>query len=412
MEIKNPLIAMKIPSIFKVQSWKLDVLLLCFCIAFAGGLQAAGPTPLKDAVFSGNATMSANSTLNLTGGNVTYSADVTRLGSVIDLGTADVSGNLSWSALSKNGSSILHLADMPASFSGAGGKALKVNSGATAIEFVATGSGISWSSAPDTETANGTAGDVAYDSGHFYVCIASNSWLRTALTTWSVTPESLASLAGWWKASDFDATADTTEITTWSDSSGASLTASSLGGNGTYPTVARNALNTSMTAVTVTSDRGLQVTWAPASTGNWTVMAVINFTANGTTENDFFAYGDGVSNGMRLGRKTSGGVGTLVYPNVGAYDTTGTLSTGAWHTIIVTCDSGTETWYLDGAALTWGSTPGAQSGTTTTIKLLEGNNNANYLGILQCAEIAVFDDGIDSTTATNLTEYATTRYGL
>jgi hypothetical protein len=384
-----------------------DVLLLCLCIAFAPSLQAAGPTPLKDAALSGNTTLSGNLTLS-----VNSTLDLSTANATLLLPASVVTGNLTWDRISKAGSSILHLADMPASYSGAGGKALKVNSGATAIEFVATGSGISWSSAPATETANGTAGDVAYDSGHLYVCIASNSWLRTALTTWSFTPESLASLAGWWKASSFDAVADTTEITTWSDSSGASLTASSLGGNGTYPTVARNALNTSMTAVTVNSDRGLQVTWAPASTGNWTVMGVIKFTGNGTTENDFFAYGDGVSTGMRLGRKTSGGVGTLAYPNVGAYDTTGTLSTGAWHTIIVTCDSGTETWYLDGAALTWGSTPGAQSGTTTTIKLLEGNNNADYLGILQCAEIAVFDDGIDSTTATNLTEYATTRYGL
>ncbi len=38
--------------------------------------------------------------------------------------------------------------------------------------------------APAATTSAGTAGQVAYDTGFFYVCIATNTWRRTALSTW------------------------------------------------------------------------------------------------------------------------------------------------------------------------------------------------------------------------------------
>lgn len=39
-------------------------------------------------------------------------------------------------------------------------------------------------SAPATATSTGTAGSIAYDSSYFYVCTATNTWKRTALSTW------------------------------------------------------------------------------------------------------------------------------------------------------------------------------------------------------------------------------------
>lgn len=39
-------------------------------------------------------------------------------------------------------------------------------------------------SVPASASASGTAGQVAYDSSFFYVCVATNTWVRTALTTW------------------------------------------------------------------------------------------------------------------------------------------------------------------------------------------------------------------------------------
>ena len=38
--------------------------------------------------------------------------------------------------------------------------------------------------APATATSSGLKGTVAYDNTHFYVCIASNTWVRTTLAPW------------------------------------------------------------------------------------------------------------------------------------------------------------------------------------------------------------------------------------
>jgi hypothetical protein len=38
--------------------------------------------------------------------------------------------------------------------------------------------------APTSATATGTAGDVRYDSSFIYVCTATNTWVRSLLTTW------------------------------------------------------------------------------------------------------------------------------------------------------------------------------------------------------------------------------------
>lgn len=43
---------------------------------------------------------------------------------------------------------------------------------------------IQWSAVPATAGAAGTAGQVAYESGYLYVCVATNTWLRVAIVTW------------------------------------------------------------------------------------------------------------------------------------------------------------------------------------------------------------------------------------
>jgi hypothetical protein len=40
-----------------------------------------------------------------------------------------------------------------------------------------------WVSAPATATSTGVAGQKAYDSGFMYICVATNTWKRTLLTT-------------------------------------------------------------------------------------------------------------------------------------------------------------------------------------------------------------------------------------
>lgn len=63
--------------------------------------------------------------------------------------------------------------------------------GGTSGQFLSTdGTGnLSWSeiassSAPATASSTGTAGQIAYDSTHIYVCIATNSWIRASAAAW------------------------------------------------------------------------------------------------------------------------------------------------------------------------------------------------------------------------------------
>jgi len=55
-----------------------------------------------------------------------------------------------------------------------------------AWELVAPSGGLSWSSVPASATASGTAGQIAYDGSYFYVASATNTWVRAALSTWTV----------------------------------------------------------------------------------------------------------------------------------------------------------------------------------------------------------------------------------
>jgi len=43
---------------------------------------------------------------------------------------------------------------------------------------------ITLTSAPSTASSTGVAGQIAYDSGHVYICVATNTWKRATLSTW------------------------------------------------------------------------------------------------------------------------------------------------------------------------------------------------------------------------------------
>jgi hypothetical protein len=47
------------------------------------------------------------------------------------------------------------------------------------------GGSFSWSTAPASPSATASAGALAYDSSYFYVAVATNSWRRAALSTWT-----------------------------------------------------------------------------------------------------------------------------------------------------------------------------------------------------------------------------------
>jgi hypothetical protein len=49
---------------------------------------------------------------------------------------------------------------------------------------ISGGEGFAWSSIPNSPTATGTAGQMAYADNYLYVCVAPNTWKRTILATW------------------------------------------------------------------------------------------------------------------------------------------------------------------------------------------------------------------------------------
>lgn len=44
--------------------------------------------------------------------------------------------------------------------------------------------GIVATSAPASASASGTPGQIAYDASYVYVCVATNTWKRVAISTW------------------------------------------------------------------------------------------------------------------------------------------------------------------------------------------------------------------------------------
>lgn len=46
------------------------------------------------------------------------------------------------------------------------------------------GKKLEWVAAPTTASDTGTPGQVAYDSSYFYVCVSTDTWVRTLLETW------------------------------------------------------------------------------------------------------------------------------------------------------------------------------------------------------------------------------------
>ena len=42
---------------------------------------------------------------------------------------------------------------------------------------------------PASASSDGVAGDIAYDSDYLYICIASDTWKRVAISTWVTVEE-------------------------------------------------------------------------------------------------------------------------------------------------------------------------------------------------------------------------------
>lgn len=64
------------------------------------------------------------------------------------------------------------------------GHKVNVNGSVNATNVLAGGVDLGWVSPPATATSTGVAGQKAYDANYLYICTATNTWRRTALSSW------------------------------------------------------------------------------------------------------------------------------------------------------------------------------------------------------------------------------------
>jgi hypothetical protein len=91
------------------------------------------------------------------------------------LRAADVPGILSFTGFDtvRAGTTSYSVVSIASSYSGLGAT-LQLRLMATVVAHA---------SVPFSSSASGSAGDMTYDSDYFYVCVATNSWKRAALST-------------------------------------------------------------------------------------------------------------------------------------------------------------------------------------------------------------------------------------
>ena len=99
------------------------------------------------------------------------------------------------------------------------------------VESGPIGGEFAFASVPASASATGSTGQIAADGSHWYYCSAPNTWVRTALSTWTpFSPATVAGLQLWLDASDastlFDATTGGSAVAAdggvarWQDKSG------------------------------------------------------------------------------------------------------------------------------------------------------------------------------------------------
>lgn len=223
-------------------------------------------------------------------------------------------------------------------------------------------------------------------------------------------PGTMANLEGWFKASDFDAVTDATEIATWVDQSPALQDLTAINGAGNRPVVNRNAIDTTGTTVEALGGapgtaKGLQNTSYPGGS-SWTIFSVLRYTESSpSSRRDFFGWGTGTGgNGWNVGVQTNNKL-HVHDDGVAEHEVNETISDNVYHSIIVANNAGTITIYLDGVTLTWSGSPPAAT-TNAIYQILSGETN--FLGDM--AEFAIFSRNLSPTERTDLDDYVTSQY--
>lgn len=132
---------------------------------------AATATQFFDSVLVGGVPFNGGSSINLPGVNTEGDQDTTGNAAT----ATQLASSVNIGGVSFNGSASINLP-------GVNQAGTQDTSGNAATATVATR--VSDTAAPSTATDTGTAGEVRYDGSYIYVCVATDTWVRAALSTW------------------------------------------------------------------------------------------------------------------------------------------------------------------------------------------------------------------------------------
>ena len=132
---------------------------------------AATATQFFDSVLVGGVPFNGGSSINLPGVNTEGDQDTTGNAAT----ATQLAASVNIGGVSFNGSASINLP-------GVNQAGTQDTSGNAATATVATR--VSDTTAPSTATDAGTAGEVRYDGSYIYVCVATDTWVRAALSTW------------------------------------------------------------------------------------------------------------------------------------------------------------------------------------------------------------------------------------
>jgi len=257
----------------------------------------------------------------------------------------------------------------------ADGKAYTKNASGNIVSVtLGGGSGLSWSSVPASATATGTAGQIAYDANYQYVCVATNTWLRVAPSSWDQLFSYVTLLL------HFDGT---NGGTTFTDSSTYAQAATRIGSAQT--STAQSKFGNASLLLNGTSD----YVRFPSSdnfyfSGDFTIEAWIRLSAYPSSANDYVATiisrDDGSSTPSTLGWNlgVSGSSGQSLSFGVTSTSGTRTVISGTanfalntWYHVAVVRSVNTVYLYKDGVLLNSGGTSytSALANNTATLKV-------------------------------------------
>lgn len=151
-------------------------------VRFSGVVGGSGNITIAPALANGS--VPSNYIIGVTTENISNGADglVTAFGKVRGVNTSAFAvGDVLYASPTVSGGFTTTRPDAPNNIVSV---AAVLTSGNNGIIFVRPAVEDIWQAVPASATATGRKGDNAFDSNYFYVCVATNTWKRVALSTW------------------------------------------------------------------------------------------------------------------------------------------------------------------------------------------------------------------------------------